>query len=875
METTESIPRKDKAEQVIAAETQDDDDYYSFCPFFESLVIENNLEERDNDLLAFQIFVAKNKPSYKLLEDELMLLINKNYKKIAKAGENPLAILVSRLIDLYEAAKKKGFNPLIMKIFIRINHRLKFEHSEDFNKEVKQIALDSWTRVDGVNLNNFLNTFEIRSQVNPEELIPIINELIPQKKFPEVAHYISTMELHQHFNIPDLISSFVHQNKFPLAALLAENKPEYQAALVREMTTNKLASKAADLVKYFKLNPKDFPELIERLQKNCLRFYVHNDIWMKVEEKFYDHKNMLGFYVEDLVFKEQFDLAASIVKRHNLLEGGHITKEDTLEALKPYFADPPTKTFNYTENQLFMVDLYDPTEEILGEAAPGTYWNFKDFGIDLDKDLIYIDNCDDEKFEAAVSHLLGAEVVGLDSEFRMSLTKFDKQGTALLQLATKSKLIIIDSLKLWNHPKYNKLIQDLFSNPKILKVGHTLSADLEILRNDQFSDSELIIRNHLDLPKAFKGLYPELKQSSLAYICEKITKKPMSKYEQISNWNKRPLRKSQIHYGAMDAFILLKIYDEMKQLLVETGEDIEKYIDSSIGGKVYGNKKSKLTELEDEKIELEDILREQQFEDPPGEEEKVEGDSKDKTTEGRKKPYRPKNKDKGDKGEKEEKKGEEKASKTKEKKEMNQFHADEKYAHFYSNPQTMKFLVDNMAEKLARYMRNIGLDAEYLREKDHNQLTELAKLENRVIVTRDMKYFGRQLGIPCFFLNSQKTSDQLKELIDYFNLQIQENNFLSRCVKCNSEGLIILDVEDAKKILNWKNEDDYKNYDTYWQCDKCKQIYWEGQTFKKAQQRFKEFELGDTTAATCTEKDQVPATESQLDAGLQSFDFAD
>ncbi len=102
-----------------------------------------------------------------------MLLINKNYKKIGKEGENPLAILVSRLIDLYEAAKKRGFNPLIMKIFLRINHRLKYEHSEDFNKEVKQIALNAWTRVDGININNFLNTFEIRSEINPEEYLSL------------------------------------------------------------------------------------------------------------------------------------------------------------------------------------------------------------------------------------------------------------------------------------------------------------------------------------------------------------------------------------------------------------------------------------------------------------------------------------------------------------------------------------------------------------------------------------------------------------------------------------------------------------------------------------------------------------------------------
>lgn len=40
------------------------------------------------------------------------------------------------------------------------------------------------------------------------------------------------------------------------------------------MTNNKTASKAADYLKKFKLNPKDFPKLKERLEKNCIRYYI-------------------------------------------------------------------------------------------------------------------------------------------------------------------------------------------------------------------------------------------------------------------------------------------------------------------------------------------------------------------------------------------------------------------------------------------------------------------------------------------------------------------------------------------------------------------------------------------------------------------------
>lgn len=337
----------------------------------------------------------------------------------------------------------------------------------------------------------------------------------------------------------------------------------------------------------------------------------------------------------------------------------------------------------------------------------------------------------------------------------------------------------------------------------------------------------------------------------------------MSKYEQISNWNKRPLRKSQIHYGAFDAYILLKIYEEMKVLIAQTGEDIERYIDSSIGGVIVGSKNSKQHELEDEKIELEEIIKEKQFEEYEYPEEGKEETSK--KSEAKKKPYRPKKN-----GEK--KIQEKKEPSVSEKKEVKQFYADEKYANFYSDSDNLKFLVDNMAMKLSKYMRNIGLDAEYLSVKNHDELTQLAKDEKRIIVTRDAKYIARNTGVPTFFLQKQKTAEQLKELIDYFKLKVKEYNFLSRCVKCNHTGLIVLSAEEAKKYLQWKNDDDYALYDTFWQCEKCKQIYWEGHTFKKAQVRFKEFAPSGEDSSSEDAFEETKNTEG-LDTELANFDF--
>jgi uncharacterized protein with PIN domain len=54
---------------------------------------------------------------------------------------------------------------------------------------------------------------------------------------------------------------------------------------------------------------------------------------------------------------------------------------------------------------------------------------------------------------------------------------------------------------------------------------------------------------------------------------------------------------------------------------------------------------------------------------------------------------------------------------------MDNFSYGEEYAHLMKKP---KFLVDNMLKRLATYLRNLGLDAEYLSVKDHTLVISIA-----------------------------------------------------------------------------------------------------------------------------------------------------
>ena len=64
-------------------------------------------------------------------------------------------------------------------------------------------------------------------------MVPAITDLFNNKKPTEAVSYINTLGLHSEFNIPDLVSKLIHQDKFGDASNLVSNNKEHQ--LVRRV----------------------------------------------------------------------------------------------------------------------------------------------------------------------------------------------------------------------------------------------------------------------------------------------------------------------------------------------------------------------------------------------------------------------------------------------------------------------------------------------------------------------------------------------------------------------------------------------------------------------------------------------------------------
>lgn len=67
----------------------------------------------------------------------------------------------------------------------------------------------------------------------------------------------------------------------------------------------------------------------------------------------------------------------------------------------------------------------------------------------------------------------------------------------------------------------------------------------------------------VDICPIFKGLFPE-DRPGLASMTKILLGKELCKEYTLTNWERRPLLKNQVHYAALDAVIVLKLWEKLK-----------------------------------------------------------------------------------------------------------------------------------------------------------------------------------------------------------------------------------------------------------------------------------------------------------------------
>lgn len=139
-------------------------------------------------------------------------------------------------------------------------------------------------------------------------------------------------------------------------------------------------------------------------------------------------------------------------------------------------------------------------------------------------------------------------------------------------------------------------------------------------------------------------------------------------------------------------------------------------------------------------------------------------------------------------------------------------------------------MVDGMLGKITRWLRMLGHDVKYSSELEDNQLMEIAKTESRILLTRDTELYRQatKKRVKTYCVKGEGEVEKLAELAMRFGIQLDIDMSKSRCPKCNTKVKSILKKEVSERIKP-KTFDYYRNF---WECPKCKQVYWKGSHWK-------------------------------------------
>ncbi len=165
-----------------------------------------------------------------------------------------------------------------------------------------------------------------------------------------------------------------------------------------------------------------------------------------------------------------------------------------------------------------------------------------------------------EQLREAAEALSGEGLIGLDTETCWDM-KSNGQQLALVQLAPPvGDVVVADVLAAGVEP-----LRALLESPATKMVAHNARFDEGVLRGAGVRAEGLIDTLRMSRMALTLGSH------SLASLTEHLFGLPIDKTLQKSNWRRRPLTRAQIEYAALDARMVLLLYDELSRMLAEEG----------------------------------------------------------------------------------------------------------------------------------------------------------------------------------------------------------------------------------------------------------------------------------------------------------------
>jgi uncharacterized protein with PIN domain len=141
------------------------------------------------------------------------------------------------------------------------------------------------------------------------------------------------------------------------------------------------------------------------------------------------------------------------------------------------------------------------------------------------------------------------------------------------------------------------------------------------------------------------------------------------------------------------------------------------------------------------------------------------------------------------------------------------------------------FILDSHLGKLAKYLRMLGFDTLYRNDYEDIKIIEIARLEERIILSRDKLLLKSKDILNGYYVRTIEKHEQLREVVQKFNLAGKFRSF-TRCMTCNSE----LVKKDKLEIIDKIDDETAQVFNEFFYCQNCNKVFWKGSHFERMEQ---------------------------------------
>ena len=138
----------------------------------------------------------------------------------------------------------------------------------------------------------------------------------------------------------------------------------------------------------------------------------------------------------------------------------------------------------------------------------------------------------------------------------------------------------------------------------------------------------------------------------------------------------------------------------------------------------------------------------------------------------------------------------------------------------------MRFIADVMVGRLAKYLRMAGYDVAYMNDADDDSILQIARNEDRIVLTRDTMMLKRREFknsiLKSVFISDDALLAQLLQVKYELDLILEPDLII--CLVCNNP----LKKVERKDIKNKVPPYVYRTHSKFKYCSSCGRYYWRG-----------------------------------------------